>query len=407
MVSVSKKMLFIYNPKAGKGQIKNKLAEILDIFTKGGYEITVYPTQAHLDALNVVKEKSASYDLLVCSGGDGTLDEVVSGMMMCQKKIPIGYLPTGSTNDFANSLKISKNIIKAAQTVVDGQPFPCDIGMFNGNSFVYIAAFGIFTDVSYQTKQEMKNVLGHLAYVLEGMKRLATVKSYWMHVEHDGVIIEDEFIYGMITNSISVGGFKNLTDPNVLLNDGLFEVTLIKRPKTAFELQEIIAALLLEEVNTEYMLSFKTSKLKILSSDWISWTLDGEFGGEHNNLIIENNHEAISFIIPPKKRRKIKRIAAAAYTVIGGNAFSGEEIFEEDEEYIGGEAMEEGSTDLDAENYGEDMDGGFDASDLYDQGEADGYVDADKNKETDEDTYEGEDAFNENAARSYEGRSAE
>lgn len=353
-MSVSRKMLFVYNPKAGKGLIKNKLAAILDIFTKGGFEITVYPTQAHLDALRIVKEKASDYDVLVCSGGDGTLDEVVNGMMQSAKKIPIGYLPAGSTNDFANSLKISRNMLRAAHTVVDGQEFKCDIGSFNSDSFVYIAAFGIFTDVSYQTKQEMKNVIGHLAYVLEGMKRLYSIKSYWMKVEHDDVVIEDEFIYGMITNSISVGGFKNLTDTNVLLNDGLFEVTLIKKPKNPFELQEIIAALLLEEVNTKYMYTCKTRKLKITSPEKVAWTIDGEFGGAHDSLTIENNKEAISFLVPLKKKKKVKKIAAASYSVIGGNAFSGDEIFEdlddEIEDDVYDEEMEESEEFLDEED---------------------------------------------------------
>ena len=160
---MDKKMLFIYNPRAGKAQIRSNLLDIIDIFVKAGYEVTAYPTQASGDAVKAVKTRRAGYDIVVCSGGDGTLDEVVTGMMQCEEKLPIGYVPAGSTNDFANSLKIPKNMIKAANVVVRGKNFACDIGAFNNDSFIYVAAFGIFTNVSYETKQHVENVLGHAA----------------------------------------------------------------------------------------------------------------------------------------------------------------------------------------------------------------------------------------------------
>ena len=173
-----KKMLFVYNPNAGKGLLRAKLADVLDIFVRAGYEITVYPTQCYRDGYKKIKKMEEEYDLVVCSGGDGTLDEVVTGMMKREHKIPIGYIPTGTTNDFASSLHISRDILQAADHAVNGRPFPCDIGTFNNDSFVYVAAFGLFTDVSYQTDQNLKNMLGHAAYVLEGMKRLANIPSY-------------------------------------------------------------------------------------------------------------------------------------------------------------------------------------------------------------------------------------
>ena len=206
-----KKMLFIYNPNSGMGLLKPKLSDVLDIFVKGGYEVTVYPTQKYHDAVRKMGEYEEQYDLVACSGGDGTLDEVVTGMMKREKKVPIGYIPAGTTNDFASSLHISKNMLEAADTVVNGVPFACDVGEFNEDYFVYIAAFGLFTDVSYETKQSMKNVLGHLAYILEGTKRIFNIPSYRIKVTHDGETIEDEFIYGMVTNSRSVGGFKGIT----------------------------------------------------------------------------------------------------------------------------------------------------------------------------------------------------
>ena len=188
-----KKMLFLYNPNAGRGLIKSKLADILDIFVKAGYELTVYPTQSYRDAYHKIVHMEDNYDLVVCSGGDGTLDEVVTGMMRRKNRVPIGYIPTGTTNDFANSLHISKDMLSAANTAVHGEPFACDIGTFNHDIFVYVAAFGLFTDVSYQTNQSLKNVLGHAAYVMEGAKRLSNIPSYRIKVTHDGEVIEDDF----------------------------------------------------------------------------------------------------------------------------------------------------------------------------------------------------------------------
>ena len=226
-----KKLLFLFNPHAGKAQIKNKLLQIVDIMVKGGYDVTIYPTQAREDAFRMVYDRAAEFDRIVCSGGDGTLDEAVSGMILSGNKIPLGYIPAGSTNDFANSLKIPKDMVKAAEIAISGEPFACDVGMFNEEPFVYVAAFGIFTAVSYKTSQEWKNILGHAAYILEGVKSLTEITSYRLRVECEDAVIEDEFIYGMISNSNSVGGFKNMTGKNVLLDDGKFEVTLIRKPK--------------------------------------------------------------------------------------------------------------------------------------------------------------------------------
>ena len=202
-----KKMLFIYNPNAGTGKLKPKLADVLDIFTKSGYEVTVYPTQKRYDAAEKIQESGSQYDLIVCSGGDGTLDEAVTGMQLCNCKVPLGYIPAGTTNDFATSLGIPKDILEAAETAVNGTVFPCDVGMFGEDYFAYIAAFGLFTDVSYATDQNVKNVLGHMAYILEGAKRVFNIPSYKIKITHDGEVIEDEFIFGMVTNSRSVGGF--------------------------------------------------------------------------------------------------------------------------------------------------------------------------------------------------------
>ena len=249
-----------------------------------------------------VKTFTEEYDRVICSGGDGTLDEVVTGMMKREKKIPVGYIPTGTTNDFASSLHIPKNLLQAASTAAGGKEFPCDIGRFNGDVFVYIAAFGLFTDVSYETKQEMKNVLGHLAYVLEGATRIFDIPSYKLKVTHDGETIEDEFIYGMVTNSRSVGGFRNMIGKNVVFDDGEFEVTLIRTPKNPLALQEIIGALLSSQINTKHIYSFKTGEIHFESVEEIPWTLDGEFGGEHDSVCIKNAKQALKIVVPEEEQ---------------------------------------------------------------------------------------------------------
>ena len=259
-MDMKKRLLFILNPFSGKAQIKNQLMEIVDIMVKAGYEVTVYPTQAQGDAIHKVEEEAEAYDLLVCSGGDGTLDEVVTGMMHRGLTMPLGYIPAGSTNDFATSLGIPKDMVKAANAAVTGKEFPCDIGSFNGDYFVYVAAFGLFTDVSYKTSQEWKNVLGHAAYILEGVRSLHDIPSFRMQVEYDNTRLQDEFIYGMISNSTSVGGFKGMTGKDVLLDDGVFEVLLIRMPRTPVDLSNIVSYMFLkEEQPNEYVYRFKTS----------------------------------------------------------------------------------------------------------------------------------------------------
>lgn len=295
-----KKMLFIYNPNSGMGLLKPKLSDVLDIFVKGGYEVTVYPTQKYHDAVRKMAEYEEQYDLVACSGGDGTLDEVVTGMMNREDKVPIGYIPAGTTNDFASSLHISKNMLEAADTVVNGVPFACDVGEFNKDYFVYIAAFGLFTDVSYETKQSMKNVLGHLAYILEGTKRIFNIPSYRIKVTHDGETIEDEFIYGMVTNSRSVGGFKGITGKNVVFNDGKFEVTLFKTPRNPMELNEILGALALRKINPNRMYSFKTNEVRFETEEEIPWTLDGEFGGVHEEVVVKDCQKALEIMVKPE-----------------------------------------------------------------------------------------------------------
>lgn len=292
-----KRMLFIYNPKSGKGEIRGHLSHILEELGKSDYEIVVYPTKAAMDAARMIQEQGRKYDLIVCSGGDGTLDEVVTGMQKGGFERLLGYIPAGSTNDFANSLGISRNMRRAARTIREGAVYSCDVGRMNDDYFVYVAAFGVFTEVSYRTSQEWKNMLGHLAYILEGVKSLSALKTWRMRYESEERSGSGDFFYGMITNSNSVGGFKGITGRDVTLNDGVFEVTLITKPDNFIELPAMINSLLTGEPHRN-VISFKTSKLEFFSDEPVSWTRDGEYGGSHYHVVIENLPKALPIIVP-------------------------------------------------------------------------------------------------------------
>ena len=292
-----KKMLFIFNPFSGKAQIKSKLFEIIDVFVKGGYEVIVHPTQAVGDGFEKTKELAPQVDLVVCSGGDGTLDEVVSGLMEVDQRVPIGYIPAGSTNDFANSLSISKDMVQAAKDIIEGNLYSCDVGAFNNDSFVYIAAFGLFTDVSYETSQDLKNILGHLAYVLEGATRIFDIPSYKLKVTHDGETIEDDFILCTVSNSRIIAGIVKLKPEMVEMNDGMFEIILIRYPQNALELTKIVNAITSGEMSCEYIRMFRASELHVRFPDEsVSWTLDGEQEKNITEAHITNIHSGIDIM---------------------------------------------------------------------------------------------------------------
>jgi len=302
-----KRLLFIYNPRAGKELLKPKLSDVIDIFVKAGYEVVVYPTQAYRDAYKkVMSYKAEEFDLVVCSGGDGTIDEVVTGMMEREERDPIGYIPTGTINDFANSLYIPKKILEAADVAVNGKVFRCDVGKMNDGIFVYVAAFGLFTDVSYGTDQNAKNILGHLAYILEGMKSLLKIPSYKMKVTYDGNVIDDEFVLGMVTNSRSVGGVRNMIGNRVVFDDGQFEVTLIRMPKNPLELSDILAAFLIEQIDAKHVYTFSASNVTFEAQEEIPWTLDGEFGGKHKEVVVKNLQKQLEIMVPAEHLEELK-----------------------------------------------------------------------------------------------------
>lgn len=300
-----RKMIFLFNPRSGRELIKNHLMKILDYFCKAGYFPSVYVTQGNDDAKRIAEEYGKDAELFVVSGGDGTLNQCVSGLMQIrkEKRPALGYLPAGSTNDFARSLKIPGDFAQAAETAVSGESCGVDIGKFGEErNFVYIAAFGAFTEVSYTTPQDIKNILGHQAYILEAVKHLANLKSHKMKIEWEEGDIEDEFIFGMVTNTTSVGGFKGLVPQNVEFDDGLFEALFIKTPKTPADLSNIVSYMFLKEEENSYVFRFRTAKLKITAEAEIAWVLDGEFGGDVKHVTIENIHNALTLKCSEKQQ---------------------------------------------------------------------------------------------------------
>lgn len=300
-----KKMYFIFNLVAGKAIIGDRLADIIDAFTKAGYEVTARPTQESGDAAQAAAYAcNGDFDMLVCAGGDGTLSQCLDGVMSSERRIPIGYIPAGSTNDFAKGLGIPRGIMESVQWIIDGAPTPCDVGGINDGYFTYIVAFGAFTNVTYETSQQLKNIFGHAAYIVSGLMQLTSIRSKRLRIEYGDCVIEDDFIFGMVTNSSSVAGLLSLND--FLLDDGQFEVTLIKKPTNLMQLQKILHSLLniKEEIDRDYIKFFRTDSITFtsLSNEPVTWTLDGEYGGDATVNKVVNYRKAVSFIVGPQNR---------------------------------------------------------------------------------------------------------
>ncbi|MBR1741019.1 MAG: YegS/Rv2252/BmrU family lipid kinase [Lachnospiraceae bacterium] len=291
-----KKMLFVYNPMSGKEQIKNNLSGIIQIFCKAGFEVTIFATQKKDDATNIVIEKGADFEYLVCSGGDGTMNEVACGLMHLEKRPICGYIPAGTVNDFASSLKIPKNMEQAAELITKGSVFQCDLGQFNDRYFTYVSGFGAFTEVSYQTPQEWKNALGKAAYFIEAIKHITEIKVHHMVIEYDGGVVEDNFMLGLISNSVSVAGYDAYSKMDIMMDDGMFEVMFIKELRNPIEVQQALGALVMKNFDSDRMLQFSSSRIKIHSDDEVQWTLDGEDGGFHQDVDVKNHQYALSIL---------------------------------------------------------------------------------------------------------------
>lgn len=289
------------NPCAGTKNANKFLTDILVLFGKHGYNNTVYMTEAAGDAKKYTKKNAPNFDLIVAIGGDGTFNEVVAGVLKSGADVEVGYIPAGSTNDFANSLKLSKNILKAASDIMEGSAKEIDIGSFNGRNFSYVASFGAFTEVSYKTPQSVKNTLGPLAYAFESIKDIANLKSKHLRITADDVVIEDDFVFGAICNSTSVGGVINLDPQIVDFSDGIFEILLIKLPKDILELNEIVIALSSKKYKTKLITFLSAKNITIETSEDINWTLDGEYAYGEEIIKVENINRAIKIITNNQK----------------------------------------------------------------------------------------------------------
>ena len=292
-------LLFIYNPTSGTGQVKAALAPVLDVFAKAGWLTTAYPTQCRGDAARVVRELGPRFDRVVCAGGDGTLSEAAAGLLELDCPPPLGYIPFGSTNDCATTLRLPRKPREAALVAAGtGLPLPMDIGQLNDTTFVYVAAFGAFTRVAYDTPQDLKNTFGHLAYIFAGIASLPTIAPYHMTVEFDGQTLEDDFYFGMVSNSQSIGGLKPPKAERVVLDDGLFEVTLVRKPLKLADLTDGLQALinLSQNDRSGALVQFQARSLTFASDQSIPWTVDGEFGGSRPVNRVENRQKALKII---------------------------------------------------------------------------------------------------------------
>ena len=292
-----KKMLFVMNPYAGTRRANRYLVDILSIFNRAGYAVTVHMTDGPGDCTRIVEQLAPSMDLVACCGGDGTFNETVAGVLRCGADVPIGYIPAGSTNDFATSLKLPTRILDAARAIVEGAPVPYDVGTFGDRYFTYVASFGVFTKSSYATPQSVKNALGHAAYILSGIQELSQIRTTHMRLEMDGAVIEDDFLFGAISNSTSVGGVLTLDPSRVDMADGIFELLLIREPKSLVEISECIQALQTQQYNCRMITFCSARHVQAIGDAQTTWTLDGERADGKDRIEISNLHHAIRIMM--------------------------------------------------------------------------------------------------------------
>lgn len=291
---MKKKLLLIVNPVAGKMQGKSALFPLCDGFCRNGYDVTVFITAARGDAERVTAESADRYDLVVCCGGDGTLCEVINGLLCCKKQVPLGYVPLGSTNDFASSLGLPRRYPQAVEAIVGGGEMTLDVGCFGGDRyFSYIASFGAFTAASYKAPQATKNAFGHFAYVMEGVKELATIQPYTVRLETAEKTVEGQFLFGAVCNSTSVGGLVKLDPSQVDMSDGLFEIVLVRPPKNAADLGKLISSINSGVFDKKLFEFFKTAKATFTVEGDPPWSLDGEQAEAVGSVTVENRPGAI------------------------------------------------------------------------------------------------------------------
>ena len=291
-----KQLLLIVNPAAGTKKAGKFLSEIISVFNRGDFDTRVYITNGKSDATNAVKQFGANADLIVCCGGDGTLNETITGLIESDLNIPIGYIPAGSTNDFANTLKLSNDVVSAAKQIVNGSIHEYDVGKFGDRYFSYVASFGAFTRASYSAPTNIKNALGHMAYILEGIQELSNIRAEHVRVEIDGETLEGDYLFGAVCNSTSLGGILTLNPEIVDMSDGLFELLLIRAPKDVAELSECIVALKNQKYNCRMITFRSANKAKVFTKEGLAWSLDGEKAEGSSEMLIENLHKRIHLV---------------------------------------------------------------------------------------------------------------
>ena len=296
---MNKKMLFLFNIKAGTAGIRTKAADIINIFTRGGYDVLAHPSQSPTDMEELIKARGNEFDVVVTCGGDGSLNDTINGLMALEDPPPLGYIPTGTMNDFASSHHLNNNMLVAASDIVHGSVVYTDIGCFNGRYFSYVAAFGAFTDVAYDTPQATKNLFGKTAYILEGIKRLPTLTSHHLKVECDELVTEGDYIYGMASNALTVGGISLNKKAEISIDDGCFELVLIRKGVSDILNAQVMLSAVVQGVEHNKFIEYaRTRKLKVTSDEDLSWTLDGEFGGDVHEATIECIEKKLKIIVP-------------------------------------------------------------------------------------------------------------
>ena len=296
---MTKKLLLIVNPCSGRAKMRTELLRVVETLSNGGYTVTVYPTKARGDATDCVCAlREDEYDRIVVCGGDGTLNEVITGLMQSGLHITLGYIPSGTLNEWSSGLGIARSIPKAAEDITTGKKIQLDMGRFGDRYFAYTASFGAFTDASYSAPQDIKNVLGQAAYFFEGIKSLGNIKPVHLRFKTKEREIEDDFLFGAVSNSMSVGGIVKFDESVVKLNDGQFEVLLIKNPDNILKLQPIIDGILKRDFAKEGIEFFTADSVTVTGGDGLSWTLDGEYAKGEEEIVISNIHNAIELIVP-------------------------------------------------------------------------------------------------------------
>lgn len=295
-LSELKKLMLVINPVSGKRAASRNLSDIIRIFSSHGYAVTVFPTAKPGDATEFVINYSDGFDLVVCIGGDGTLNEVLTGILRGEKDVPLGYIPSGSTNDFAACHGISSDMCAAAEAIACGKPHEIDLGKFGDRCFSYVAAFGMFSWLSYTTSQNLKNKLGHSAYLLDAIKDLPKIKANHLRLTVDGFTCEGDYIFGAVCNSTSVAGTITLPSDVVDTSDGIFEVLLVHEPRTIFDFQNIIIGVLTQDYSSPFLDFFQAHSVKIEAPSDMEWTLDGERGEPVESVDVENLNRRIKLI---------------------------------------------------------------------------------------------------------------